>query len=226
VTHWHSIQNGLQRDNHLNLHYPTIKAFDSHGFSIWSFDLTADERNEQKRVSKLQPAAIPDPNTRFGGVAALNYRIRLMCAYCNDEVGNDPPDPKLNPHRITAVYRPKCQVCGKPEWSCSVPILGRVSCSLRWGRSGKARQTGNRLPRRKARKGAFSGIGVPYGIRTRVAAVKGTTHRPRSSIGVRANPIISSTHWLLRPVASTIIRTRILDICWTKGRCRRGKNSS
>jgi hypothetical protein len=107
---------GLERGKDYRIfHYPTYRYADDKGFSIWDFDLTRDVREDQERESKDQLGAIINRQTKFGDLPSMGYHVRLMCAYCNNEVRNDPPDPQFDNHRITAVYRPKCVKCGRPR---------------------------------------------------------------------------------------------------------------
>ena len=105
----------LERDDFMNFHLSTPQYVDSHGFSIWNFDLTAEARKDLMRVSKLQLAAIPDGRTKFGDLPGRGFQINLACAFCNDVVPYDSSDPKFEAFTVKAVYRPKCAKCEKPR---------------------------------------------------------------------------------------------------------------
>lgn len=133
IKHWHARERRLERGDYLNFHYPTFEAFDTHGFSIWNFDLTFEERAEQKRISHAQLGAIPDPTTTFEQLERSGYHILLACAHCNNKAPNDGSDSKFQNQRITRVYRPKCSVCWKPRVVVlhpdprDVPLLARLN---------------------------------------------------------------------------------------------------
>jgi hypothetical protein len=113
VLHPLAKRDGVERKSYLNCHYPTRKFADDKGFSIWDFDLTQDIHDDQERESEAQLRCLVDRRLTFGDLPDKGYRVRLMCAYCNNDSKNEPPDPKFNAQRIAAAYRPKCVVCGR-----------------------------------------------------------------------------------------------------------------
>ncbi len=121
VTHKDAIARGLERGDYLVLHYPTYRFADSHGFTLWNFDLTAERRRELQEISRLQLAALPDFRFHFGELPGRGYEIRLECPYCNDVVANDPPDEKFNRFTVNARYRPKCSECWNPRIALLYP---------------------------------------------------------------------------------------------------------
>lgn len=125
---------GVQRGHYMSFNYRTYQ-FAEKGFAIWDFDLTKAVHKEQHAASAAQLAAIADPTTKFGDLSSMGYQIRLFCAYCNNYVPNNPPDPQFDRHRITAVYRPKCVKCGTPRVALLdpdpryAPLLAAANCS-------------------------------------------------------------------------------------------------